>query len=243
MRPGSLFFATAFLTGCAPILRYDLPLIADVFVVERSLVYRGPISRESNQRLFDLAESIEFAPTTLIITSKGGETFAGMDLGLWVHRNALNVTVMEYCLSSCANYVFPAGSNKFLEAGAALAWHGGALQEEWGDPCSDLPRSILEEGVSCEDVQALQQEKLEEFKTAEKAFFVEIGVDQRVTVLGQYPEYDCRGDTASLGWDYSIPDMGRLGIENIIVRDGIWRPVSPAPERSICRVELGPDFS
>ena len=117
------------------------------------------------------------------------------------------------------------------------------MQEEWGDPCSNIPRSVREEGLRCTDIEKLQREKLEEFKTAEKSFFAEIGVDQRITVLGQDPQFDCRGETASLGWDYSIEDMGRLGIENIRVRGGIWQPVSPAPDRTICRVDLGADFS
>ena len=98
------------------------------------------------------------------------------------------------------------------------------------------------EGLRCADIEELQREKLEEFKMAEKLFFAEIGVDQRVTVLGQYPQYDCRGSTASLGWDYSIEDMSRLGIENIHVHGGDWRPESPAPNLTICRVELGDDF-
>ncbi len=238
-----LFVIAASLVGCvsnSPI--EDLP-IAVISVDGESLIYRGSISRASNDRLFKLVEPIDFVPTTLVITSKGGETTAGIELGQWVFRNRLDVTVTEYCLSSCANYVFPAGLRKTLEPSAALAWHGGSMQEEWGDPCSNMPKSVKEEGLGCADIKRLQRESLEEFKTAEKSFFAEIGVDQRVTVLGQYPEYVCRERTNSLGWDYSIEDMGRLGIKNIQVRNGEWRPESPAPNLTICRVDLGEDFS
>lgn len=238
-----LFVVAASLSGCAttsPIM--EIP-VADISIVGESFIYRGSIHRESNERLFELAESVDLAPTTLVITSKGGETIAGIELGRWVFRNRLDVTVTEYCLSSCANYVFPAGVQKTLEPSAALAWHGGSMQEEWGDPCSNIPKAIREQGLRCADIEKLQREKLEEFKTAEKSFFAEIGVDQRVTVLGQDPQYDCRGRTASLGWDYSIEDMGRLGIENIEVRNGEWRPESPTPDMTICRVELSADFS
>jgi len=238
-----LFVIAASLNGCArtsPIV--EIP-VTEMSIVGESFIYRGSISRESNDRLFKLAESIGFVPTTLVITSKGGATNAGMELGRWVFRNRLDVTVTEYCLSSCANYIFTAGIRKTLAPSAALTWHGGSMQEEWGDPCSDIPKSVQEQGLRCADMEKLQREQLKEFKRAEKSFFAEIGVDQRVTILGQDPQYDCGGRTASLGWDYSIEDMGRLGIENIQVRNGKWRPEPPAPDLTICRVELGADFS
>lgn len=244
MKRNLIFFViAASLSGCAttpPIM--EIP-VADISIVGESFIYRGSIHRESNERLFELAESVDLAPTTLVITSKGGETIAGIELGRWVFRNRLDVTITEYCLSSCANYVFPAGIRKTLEPSAALAWHGGSMQEEWGDACSNIPKAVREQGVRCADIEKLQREKLEEFKTAEKSFFAEIGVDQRVTVLGQDPQYDCRGRAASLGWDYSIEDMGRLGIENIEVRNGEWQPESPTPDMTICRVELSAAFS
>jgi len=235
--------AAASLGGCAPSSSIAEPSVAEIFSEGGSIIYRGSISPESNDRLFQLAESVEVAPVTLIITSKGGETMAGIELGRWVFRNGLDVVVTEYCLSSCANYVFPAGNMKTLEPSAALAWHGGSMQSEWGDPCSRMPNSAIERGFRCADIEKLQREKLKEFRAAEESFYAEIGVDQRVTVLGQLPEYDCRGRAASLGWYYSIDDMRRLGIENIHIRGGNWQPESPAPNLKICRVELGADFS
>jgi hypothetical protein len=243
MNRNLLFAIATLLVGCGSNLRIEEVPTTEISVEGESLIYRGSISRASNAHLFKLVESIDFVPTTLVITSKGGETTAGIELGRWVFRNRLDVTVNEYCLSSCANYVFPAGLRKTLEPSAALAWHGGSMQEDWGDPCSNTPRSVKKVGIRCADIEKLQRESLEEFKTAEKSFFAEIGVDQRVTILGQFPEYDCRERTASLGWDYSIEDMGRLGIKNIQVHNGEWRPESPAPNLIICRVELGEDFS
>jgi hypothetical protein len=96
--------------------------------------------------------------------------------------------------------------------------------------------------LKCADIEKAFEESLEEFIAAEKLFFAEIGVDQRITVIGQDPRYDCRGRSKSLGWFYSIEDMERLGVENIRVRAGEWTPVSPAPDLTICRLELGADF-
>jgi len=232
-----LFVVIDLLVGCV-----STPPIADIQVRGDSITYRGSINRESNERLFEVVEIADQFPATLVITSKGGETLAGIELGQWVFRNSLNVTVTEYCVSSCANYIFTAGKVKTLNPEAAVVWHGGALQEEWNAPCSGVPKDLLNEGLHCAEVEQIQAEKLEEFKTAEEQFFAEIGVDQRITVLGQDPEYDCRGGTSSLGWYYSINDLERLGVKNIRIQQGDWRPESPARNLTICRVELGADF-
>ena len=42
----------------------------------------------------------------LAIKSVGGEVNLGLDLAEFINKNSLNVEVTEYCLSSCANYVF-----------------------------------------------------------------------------------------------------------------------------------------
>ena len=239
----SLLAAVSVFLGCAAVLPSADISIAEILVQDSSIIYRGSISQESNDRLFELVESTNVIPTTLVITSKGGDAISGIELGHWVFRNGLSVTVTEYCLSSCANYVFPAATRKTLEPSAAIVWHGGAMQEEWGNPCSNIPRSVLKQGLRCADIEELQEETLENFRSAEEVFFAEIGVDQRVTTLGQTPQFDCRESTKSLGWYYSIDDMGRLGIMNVHVRHGEWRPQSPARNLTICRVDLGADFS
>ncbi|MGX9608655.1 hypothetical protein [Acinetobacter sp. T63] len=50
-----------------------------------------------------------------------------MDLGDLVYVHQLNVEVGQYCFSSCANYVFPAGKVKYLNWCSQLGWHGGAM--------------------------------------------------------------------------------------------------------------------
>ena len=237
-----LFSTIAMLAGCVTSPLGGNPPVAEIHVQGTSIIYRGSISRESNERLFEIVETSDLTSVTLVITSKGGDALAGMELGRWVFKNGLDVTVTEYCVSSCANYIFPAGKMKTLDSSAAVVWHGGALQKEWNSPCSEIPRSVLKKGLGCSDIEQVQAESLEEFRSTEALFFAEIGVDQRVTVLGQDPEYDCRGGSSSLGWYYSIDDLARLGIKNIHIQRGEWRPESPASDLTICRVELGVDF-
>lgn len=215
---------------------------AEIDIRNASIIYRGGISRESNVRLFKLVEAADPFPTELVITSKGGDTMAGMELGRWVFRHGLDVVVTEHCLSSCANYVFPAGNMKTLETNAALAWHGGAMQKEWDEPCLSMADVLRQEGLGCADFEKLFTEQLEEFRREEELFFSEIGVDQRVTILGQEPEYRCSKNAAEGGWDYSIADMGRLGLKNIQIRNETWLPKSMIEGQTICRVELSENF-
>lgn len=84
--------------------------------------YAGTISAERNRRFF--ASNREQPVERLVITSNGGEVEAGIALGEWVFEHQLDVEIESYCLSSCANYVFPAGRNKFIREGAVVAWHG-----------------------------------------------------------------------------------------------------------------------
>lgn len=243
MKEISVLFSTiAVLAGCVSSPPGGNTPVAEIHVQGTSIIYRGSISRESNERFFKIIETSDLTLLTLIITSKGGDALAGVELGKWVFRNGIDVTVIEYCVSSCANYVFPAGKIKTLDSSAAVVWHGGALQKEWNNPCLRIPKSVLEKGRGCSDIEQIQAESLQEFRSTEALFFAEIGVDQRVTVLGQVPEYDCRGGSRSLGWYYSIDDLARLGIKNIDIQQGEWRPESPASNLTICRVELGADF-
>lgn len=244
MKQNSLLFGPlALLLGCAPISPSSNNPVAQILIEDTSIIYRGPISPKSNELLFELLGAADSIPETLIITSKGGETRAAIEFGRWVFRNRIDVVIPEYCLSSCANYIFLAGDTKTLEATAALAWHGGAMQENWDDPCSDLANSGLEQHFNCAEIEHAFEESLEEFIAAETLFFAEIGVDQRITVLGQDPRFDCRRRSRSLGWYYSIEDMERLGVKNVRVRSGEWNPVLPARKLTICRLELGADFS
>ena len=146
------------LFGCASVSSNAASSVAEIVIENASIIYRGPISPESNDLLFELLEAAESIPKKLIITSKGGETIAGIELGQWVFRNRIHVVVPEYCLSSCANYIFPAGNTKTLESTAAVAWHGGAMQEDWGDTCSDLAKSELNQSFECGDIEKAFEE-------------------------------------------------------------------------------------
>ena len=75
-----------------------------------TIVYSGDISDTANEAVLSLLKMHPQTFTMLAITSPGGEVNAGMDLGDMVFSHQLSVKIEDYCLSSCANYVFTAAS-------------------------------------------------------------------------------------------------------------------------------------
>jgi ATP-dependent protease ClpP protease subunit len=61
--------------------------------------------------------------TTLRIKSKGGDPYAGMMMGRFIKEKKMRLKVRDYCLSACANYLFPAATNKLIEKDAIVGFH------------------------------------------------------------------------------------------------------------------------
>jgi hypothetical protein len=111
------------------------------------------------------------------------------------------VEVPESCLSSCANYVFPAGRHKLLGRPDAVGWHGNMAhvlyreqsgQERWSPPVMADARRLARR---------------------EAEFFRRIGVDGFVCWFGKIPPYAEREF-----YFLSARDMARFGIRDVVVR-------------------------
>ena len=50
-------------------------------------------------------------------------------LGILIHRHNWDVEIVDYCASSCATFIFPAGKTKYLNPHSMLLFHGGLHQE------------------------------------------------------------------------------------------------------------------
>ena len=46
----------------------------------------------------------------IVVTSPGGEVEAGIDIGFLIWENGIEIEVDRECVSSCANYLFPASA-------------------------------------------------------------------------------------------------------------------------------------
>ena len=174
-----------------------------------AVYYTGPISAGQNQRLFEAVQGE--AVKRLVITSGGGEVEAGIVLGLWVFDQRLDVEVPEYCLSSCANYVFPAGSHKSIGAGAVVAWHGNYnhLKQTglWQD---DIAGRMKRHGEDAATAMLEVNKEVERLVGLERDFFARIGVDEFLCWVGKVPPYN-----APNYYFLSGQDMARFGVSRV----------------------------
>jgi hypothetical protein len=175
-----------------------------------NILYDGEISSEVNNSLFRLFDRAEIKPSKIIINSEGGDVYAGMDLGMWIRKQNLFLVVDRGCASSCANYVFTAARKKALKKYSVLIWHGNSFQES----IDELVNEDLDYAV--------------EWRVREEAFFREIGVDYNVCIAG-FKQISFWDELKAFftqrpiaGFDYSLEDMQRFGIENISLLDGEW---------------------
>ena len=171
--------------------------------------YDGPISAEHNRRFF---ERLAGRPLQrLSITSSGGDVAAAIALGEWVFAQHLDVEVPDYCLSSCANYVFPAGRRKIIRAAAVVAWHGNYRHlEETGLWRDDVALRMRRDGEDEQTAIRYVREQLEYLVGLERDFFAGIGVDEYLCWVAKQPPYNVP--------DYyflSTHDMARFGVKQV----------------------------
>ena len=162
----------------------------------------------------------------LDIKSKGGEINVGMDFGDFIHSHGLNVSVTEYCLSSCANYVFTAAASKKIGKHALIGFHGGASSQSFDDTQIEAQIQTFPAEQQAElrrQMTAQLQAYLARSERRERAYFHKIGVKQDITTLGQAQTYSERYNAEQyIGWYYTVADLEKLGVKNITVLNPPW---------------------
>ncbi|OGQ21515.1 MAG: hypothetical protein A3I05_03675 [Deltaproteobacteria bacterium RIFCSPLOWO2_02_FULL_44_10] len=179
--------------------------------------YIGTMSDENVQRLLKETEGQKIKK--LIISSSGGETCSAIEFGFWVAKNKIDVDVERACLSSCANYVFPAAKKKKIYQHAVVAWHGNMRQKdllsevELKKYAQEMFKSMpADERKLLGNSNALFQKMkthTEFCRTREDEFFKLVGVDEYVCRIGN-EKYDAQGF-----FFMSKNDMEHFGIKNI----------------------------
>ncbi|WP_216369819.1 hypothetical protein [Ramlibacter montanisoli] len=179
--------------------------------VERSgdaIVFRGRIDEASAAAFRQLLR--DPAVKRLVITSPGGLVAFALDMAEAIHARGLDLEVPEACMSSCANYIFPAARNKRLGAATAVGWHGNMthvlyLQQaglgRWSDAELAAARSLAQR---------------------ETAFFARAGVDGFVCWFAKLPPHEAQDFYA-----LSPQDMALFGIGNVSIDPAA--PLLPAP--------------
>ncbi|WP_219137083.1 hypothetical protein [Janthinobacterium sp. UMAB-60] len=200
-----------------------------IYLDNGELNYVGEISQAGNIELFELFESLDKKPAILSIRSKGGNTDSGIALGTWIHARGLTVKVMEYCFSSCANYVFTAASHKIVSNFAVIGYHGGLGSSHFGLDAEQEARfaamPVAEQAAARTIFDDSIRQMVELKRQEERKFFALIKVNQEITTLGQAPQYVQRygSDDRFLGWTFSVDGFAKLGVSNIRVIYPPWR--------------------
>jgi hypothetical protein len=198
------------------------------------LLIQGRLDRDLLAEFRSVIASADLRGVRVRLRSPGGERFTGMAIGREIYRRQLDVEVDVHCISSCANYLFTAGRNKYVESPDQVQFHGGMLQPdivaraleviEQGkqgvtgedvSPDLDLPRMRELYGLHADFPFNLAMELL-----AEKAFFEEIGVSSLTPVYGQYGDYAAWFmDGVHDNFYYLPEDYALFGVGSVIVTE------------------------
>lgn len=235
------FLVLLSLLAASPLAR-SAPETTQVYLDNGELHYVGGLDEEANKRLFALYDSPAVKPTVLSIRSKGGEVNVGMALGRWVRERRLEIKVMEFCLSSCANYVFPAAQQKTVSNFAVIGYHGGPSSGKVG--FSETLQKMID-AMQPAERKAFMDDLYKDINAdgeKERAYLRSLGVREDLSTLGQQPRYQQRydADPDILGWTYSLQGFARLGVHGITVINPPWKPGSAMRKASFITIEPEP---
>ncbi len=203
---------------------------------ENTVIYHGKLSPSANQKLLSILKNGKSKVEWLSITSEGGEINHGMDLGDIVHDYDLKLEVNEYCLSSCANYVFSAANHHRISNHAVIGFHGGT---------TGMEKEIISftDAMPEEERESTKQNLEKYMKSAvirERKFFEKISVDQEITTLGQSSEYKKFAEKEDfVGWYYSLEGLATLGVSNIDVVNPPWSYQHLSEKTKFFKVRVG----
>lgn len=207
---GWLLAAVLQTAGAATATEADMPT-ALVAVEDNVIRYEGEINPEGTERFLDVLDG---APdvTVLAVNSAGGSIEHAMRMGEAIHVRGLDVRVEQQCVSSCANYLFPAGRHKIIAGDALVIWHGSAIQAGLWDVDVSAVTGPDGEPIGWWQRRQLKREMREygqRMQREQRALYDRLGVDEQVTVYGQRPGSAC-GE-----WTFSVADMARFGIHHV----------------------------
>lgn len=195
-----------------------------------NLHYTGDITPVQNQQAKQLLVQTTGKVQQLVIQSGGGNVYAGMDLAEIMLEYQLDLVVDKFCFSSCANYVFIAGKNKFIQPNAILGWHGNAASAKWLDQDIDAMLPELKGNRSAEKWQQLRRhydEVIQRAAARETELYKRLGVDPTLLTIGLLPELKAVAlKQKARGWTMSIALLQAKGVKNIRTTAQQWQPRS-----------------
>lgn len=125
--------------------------------------------------------------TFVVAGSEGGDNLTALALGILIHRHGWDVEIVDYCLSACATFIFPAGKTISLHRQSLLAFHGGPHQENLLDQAKVLDEIASMNGARKEFVTirpAIKISARTEFVTRAQS-----GTENTASIAPETPAY------------------------------------------------------
>jgi len=127
-----------------------------------TITLTGEISPETFVKVRECLVRSEAPKKTFVVTgSQGGDNFSALALGILIHRHKWDVEIVDYCLSACASFIFPAGKTIYLDRQSMLLFHGGPHQENLLEQAKTADQRSSMDRARSEFVTLGQEDKVE----------------------------------------------------------------------------------
>jgi ATP-dependent protease ClpP protease subunit len=187
--------------GCSQQAPPAHPAEPQIAISGQRLLFVGEITRASAAVV---RATVSANPVSgLTINSGGGDVEAALEIAGLIRDKQLDVEVEVWCLSSCANYIFPSGKTKTISTGAIVAWHGS--------PCHMHYLDTTARGSA----DPVIREYHAGLCKRESEFLRAMGVDPFVSWFGKIAPFDVANFYA-----LSTSDMQSFGIKDVVASDG-----------------------
>jgi len=136
----------------------------------------------------------------LIVDSKGGDVEIGLLIGIQIKKKNLKIIVDGFCASSCANYIFTAGSTKEIRSGM-VGFHGNltaSLLLDWKLVSEELRKN---QNMTAAQIDEFYKRMLRSSEL-EQEFLKEVGVDQELFSRTQTAD---KGKGDGVDYDFLVP--------------------------------------
>ena len=150
---------------------------------------------------------------TIRIDSSGGSVESALKISDYIINNKISVVVSGECLSSCANFIFLSGKNKFIERGSILGFHGNTTSGK-----KRLIKDILNQ-IDSSNTSILQKkstkkiwlDEIERLSIKEQIYNKKIGVLQLFFSCSE----NFVVNNKAIFWIPTLKDLNKFGIEDI----------------------------
>lgn len=173
-----------------------------VSVVERTMCFSGHTEAPTLDA-FRKADAAVY--DQVVLRSAGGDVETALMIAeRWLERGLERVIVWDYCLSSCANWLFLAGETKIQKSPSVIAWHGGPGR----------PESLTPE-------QEPYREALTELYERSEAFYEAVNVDSSIMyTVPDGAQFDYDNPTMSF-WIAPREVLEAAGVKGLVIYDGV----------------------